>query len=224
MAKFEGDYFKGGGSNYREGYSQETLVPFVKRNFKLMKKYANMKKSSRILELGCASGFFLRECDKAGMVTYGLDISKYATSQARKNSKAKVVCQRADVKLPFKDDFFDTVAMFVTIEHLKNPEMSIKEAMRVLKKGGTFVVTTNSKWSFYRFLEIFDKRFRDDETHIALKSVSDWKKIMERTGFKVREAKTYHFPGQARIKKITGLDIDNIVPWFKEGILLVADK
>lgn len=40
--------------------------------------------------------------------------------------------------LPFADETFDHVISFNTFEHIKNDELAISEALRVLKKGGTF--------------------------------------------------------------------------------------
>ena len=47
-------------------------------------------KNGRILDIGCAYGFFLGEADKYGFETYGIDISKYALGQADKNTKEKI--------------------------------------------------------------------------------------------------------------------------------------
>jgi SAM-dependent methyltransferase len=40
--------------------------------------------------------------------------------------------------LAFKDECFDHVLSLNTFEHIKNDELAISEAVRVLKKGGTF--------------------------------------------------------------------------------------
>jgi SAM-dependent methyltransferase len=45
-------------------------------------------------------------------------------------------------KLPFEDSFFDFVISDQVIEHLENPMKAVKESTRVLKGGGTAIVTT----------------------------------------------------------------------------------
>lgn len=221
--KFGKDYFLGRGSHYR-GYTEEEMLPYAKRNLDLTRNFVKIKKGLRILDIGCAGGFFLKLCDEMGLATYGVDVSEYAIKFAKKNTKAKLICQSADRSLPFEDNFFDIITMFVTIEHLKNPENALRECRRVLKQNGTLIITTNSKWSFYNFLQIFSKKYADDETHISIKSISEWKNIIHDIGLKIKFAKTYHFPGQMRIKEKFGLDIDKILPFFKEGILIVAQK
>jgi ubiquinone/menaquinone biosynthesis C-methylase UbiE len=44
--------------------------------------------------------------------------------------------------LPFRDEVFDTVIMGEILEHLPYPELAVKEAKRVVKRGGNILVTT----------------------------------------------------------------------------------
>ncbi|MEM4474678.1 MAG: methyltransferase domain-containing protein, partial [Candidatus Bathyarchaeia archaeon] len=45
-------------------------------------------------------------------------------------------------ELPFADNSFDVCTMLDVIEHLENPDHAIKEAYRVLKRGGFLILTT----------------------------------------------------------------------------------
>jgi len=42
-------------------------------------------------------------------------------------------------KLPYKDNEFDFVLSFTSLQNVENPEQAIREVKRVLKKNGTFV-------------------------------------------------------------------------------------
>lgn len=44
-------------------------------------------------------------------------------------------------KLPFKKEKFDVVKATELFEHVENPEKGINECIRVLKKGGHFIIT-----------------------------------------------------------------------------------
>ncbi|MEM4004137.1 MAG: methyltransferase domain-containing protein [Desulfurococcaceae archaeon] len=59
---------------------------------------------------------------------------------------------KADVnreELPFADNSFDMYTMLDVIEHLENPDHAIKEAYRVLKRGGFLILTTPNLASWY---------------------------------------------------------------------------
>jgi len=43
-----------------------------------------------------------------------------------------------EMPLPFKDGCFDHMISLNTLEHIENDELALSEALRVLKKGGTF--------------------------------------------------------------------------------------
>lgn len=53
-----------------------------------------------------------------------------------------------DNEVPFVDNFFDVVTMLAVFEHIepRNLIFVIKEAKRVLKKNGSFVMTTPAAW------------------------------------------------------------------------------
>ena len=57
----------------------------------------------------------------------------------------EVSCKKADMnfdKLPFKDESFDYVMCTEILEHLENPYNLIREASRVLKKGGKLITSS----------------------------------------------------------------------------------
>ncbi len=62
--------------------------------------------------------------------------------------------------LPFKDGEFEFILSTEVLEHLKDPKLAISEMHRVLKKGGTLVLTTrfvypihDSPNDYWRFTE-----------------------------------------------------------------------
>ena len=98
----------------------------------------------RMLDLGCGDGeitMFLGEKLKAKEV-YGVDIREEAVSIA---SHRGVRAYRLDLNnedLPFPDEFFDLVTSLEVIEHLVNPDRMLREARRVLRKGGHLLIST----------------------------------------------------------------------------------
>jgi ubiquinone/menaquinone biosynthesis C-methylase UbiE len=51
--------------------------------------------------------------------------------------------------MPFPDESFDTVLCLHVIAHFKEGEQGIKEAFRVLKRGGKLMILTPNKYYIY---------------------------------------------------------------------------
>lgn len=85
------------------------------------------------LEIGVGTGRF---CEPLG-IDIGIDISKKVLEIAK--NRCKVI--RADAcNMPFKDEVFSTVYIIFTLCFLENPNESLKEAWRVLKKDGRLIM------------------------------------------------------------------------------------
>lgn len=78
--------------------------------------------SGKLLDIGCNYGFFLGVCEPH-FETYGIDISRYAISEAKNYAPgSKIVCCDVEGNIPFADETFDVVTMSDTLEHIKNYE------------------------------------------------------------------------------------------------------
>jgi 2-polyprenyl-3-methyl-5-hydroxy-6-metoxy-1,4-benzoquinol methylase len=95
----------------------------------------------RVLDIGCALGFFLDMARSQGWEAVGIELSEFAAQWAR--SKLGLDVQTGtllDAHLP--KDCFDVVTLWATIEHLADPIGTLREAHRVLKPGGVILITT----------------------------------------------------------------------------------
>jgi len=124
-------------------------------------KTLKTKKGEHILDVGCGTGFFARNVAKNGAKVVALDMSenmlKVAKEIARKeNLKIKFVKGNAE-KLPFKNSSFDKLIAVDLIQHLNEPKEFIKEASRVVKKGGKIVLAWPHSKSLYRMKYYFEK-------------------------------------------------------------------
>lgn len=107
----------------------------------------NDLKNKVVLDVGCGYGWFENYAlSKNVKKIYGMEITKEDLLTAKKSvsdKRAQFVVGSAN-KIPFKDNSFDTVISLEVIEHIpKNTEfIFFKEVDRVLKKGGTFYLST----------------------------------------------------------------------------------
>lgn len=115
----------------------------------LSKSNAPDLKSLRILEVGSGLGFFLEVCEEFGVEAEGCDIVERAVKYANR--------ERERVRLGtldeyYRDETFDAVFAFNLIEHLSHPKDFLREAHRVLKKGGMLVLETPIQESLFHRL------------------------------------------------------------------------
>jgi len=95
-------------------------------------------KKGRVLDAGAGDGGLTKHLVKQFSDVEACDILQ--------KSAFKCDCDYKNVNLnqkwPYKDKSFDVVCLVEVIEHVENPWHTIREAKRVLKKGGTLVMTT----------------------------------------------------------------------------------
>ncbi len=118
---------------------------------------------SRLLEIGCGAGNLLMQAIVKDSYPVALDLSMQALTFVR--LRLQEACQGADAPrdfaclqsigefLPLPDASFDCVILSEVIEHLEAPEVSIREATRVLRPGGRLLITTPNYRSFWPIME-----------------------------------------------------------------------
>ena len=89
----------------------------------------------RALDLGCGDGRLTRELRAREAV--GADVSAVALRRFGGGVKLE-----PDAPLPFGDNEFDLVLCAETLEHVRDVQLLLSEARRVLKPGGRLAVTT----------------------------------------------------------------------------------
>lgn len=112
----------------------------------------------RALDIGCGTG------QGMGYALAGTDISAEMLKEAKKKGFGNLVQARAE-ELPFKSESFDSVLCMFTVLNLCDYEKAAKEMRRVLKKGGTAVISTASLWDHSR-KNIFSRIISMKKSHI----------------------------------------------------------
>jgi SAM-dependent methyltransferase len=93
------------------------------------------------LDLGCGDGRLTAELDAVRLT--GADVSPLALERARgRLPDARLVEIDPDAPLPFGDGEFHAVLCAETLEHVRDVQLLLSEARRVLRPGGTLAVTT----------------------------------------------------------------------------------
>ena len=101
----------------------------------------SLGRAESALDLGCGDGRLTAELD-AGELT-AADVSQVALDRARQRVPgARFAELEPDAPLPFGDGEFDLVLCAETIEHVRDLQLLISEARRVLRPAGTLAITT----------------------------------------------------------------------------------
>lgn len=94
----------------------------------------NLKSGDRVLDIGCAKGFFMRDLMQVcpGLDVYGVDISQYAIENCDPAVKGRVQVANA-TSLPFPDKSFRAAISINTLHNLDRAEcvVALKEMVRV---------------------------------------------------------------------------------------------
>lgn len=93
----------------------------------------------RILDIGCASGGFLRLARDKGWDSYGIELSKAAADIAREKYGLNVVAGKLD-DAGFDDAFFDAVTVGDVLEHVEDPKSFLFEINRIMKNRGLLYI------------------------------------------------------------------------------------
>jgi len=182
---FNTDYMK----FYNDVTAKQTNETF-KWRLDIIKDY---KSGGRLLDIGCASGGFLKYAALKGWEVYGVEFSEETSETAR-------VKKNLDVKTGtiydagYDDGYFDVVSAGDIIEHVDNPKKFLKEIKRVLKKDGIlYLALPDFGGLYFKFFKIIAKRNHRNyfvlPHHIYFFTKKIIKKYLKDTGFKIETIK-----------------------------------
>ena len=157
-------------------------------------------KDKNILDVACGAGYGSFYLSKTAANVTGIDISIEAVKYAKKHYKASnIEFKRMDAtKIGLDSASFDIICSFETIEHLNDPDLYLLEVVRLLRPGGTYIVSTpkarktthNPKnphhtiefsmkdfdcllRKHFRKIELYGQRRRESELHYVITRLLD---------------------------------------------------
>lgn len=94
------------------------------------------------LELGCGTGVLLNKVTPREGKTIGIDNSQAMLDEAKGTLEDREVDLRLGhlEHLPLRDKAVDVAAAFMVMHHVAEPKDALKDAYRVLKRGGSLVI------------------------------------------------------------------------------------
>lgn len=116
--------------------------------YRLAERYVEDKE---ILDMGCGAGYGSHWLSGFARSVTGMDLSEEAISYAAHHYHAPNLRYGVgDVtNLPYRDGTFEAAVSFEVIEHLPQPEGLVREAKRLIKDDGLFIVSTPDKQTYH---------------------------------------------------------------------------
>lgn len=130
----------------------------------------NRTPSLRILDVGCGAGGLMKELRLFGEV-YGIDIADRVVEFC-KNKGILNVSAGSITAIPYPDNSFDVVFALDVIEHIQDDEMAMCEIYRVLRLGGSAIISVpafQSLWGITDELSHHVRRYRRIQIAAKLK-------------------------------------------------------
>lgn len=178
---------------YSESKDDLYLSQAAQRNITYKKILSHIKSflsdNSRLLDIGCSYGLFLKLARGEGLQVYGVELSKDACRYCRDTLGLNVYC--GDVKdIDFPENYFDVITAIEIIEHMQSPNDFIFKIHKILKPGGVLYLVTPNIESFSAKL-IGYRWWSYRRMHLYYFSKSTLYQFLERNGFLALSSRPY---------------------------------
>ncbi|MFQ6674911.1 MAG: class I SAM-dependent methyltransferase [Fidelibacterota bacterium] len=146
--------------------------------------YLNVKSGKRLLDVGCGTGFLLKEASGRGLEAYGVDLSREAVRLARQVVPEATIKVGHAEALDFDDDYFDYLTCTAALEHFVDMEQGLREMRRVAREDARFcIMVPNSDSLVWRVAVALNAI--DEESNENAQSLKAWTRLLTGSGFEI---------------------------------------
>lgn len=185
-----------------KGYSSHGLGHILYRAIEA-NLFSRIEMELPILDLGCGDGFSSSLIFKE--INLGLDVSWNYASIAVKGGIYRQMIIADACNLPLSNDSFMTIFSNSVLEHIINVDALLKEAARVLRRGGKFIFTVPDKYygehfwlsRLYRVLKLkkqvksYIRKINQRLKHYHLLGPQEWEYKLRKVGFRLEDFSYY---------------------------------
>lgn len=151
-----------------------------------------VQQGEALIDVGCGIGEFIVRLQDRFHTLAGVDISRPEIEFVKKRigNSPKVFLHCGELEsFHFPDEHFDVCLCLDVLEHVQSPPLLLQEINRILKKGGSLVVTVPNWYDI-----IVSKVLRLNPLHIHTFTPWRWMAILRKAGFKIRSYRAVDFP------------------------------
>lgn len=165
-----------------------------------MLEAARLQGDERVLDVGTGTGHTALHFAPHAAEVVGLDFTPAMLAEARRlaaeGAVANVRFEEGDaMALPYADASFDRVTCRVCAHHFADPRLAVREAARVLKPGGAFLLVDSvapedpALDTFVNAIELLR-----DRSHVRNHRVSEWTAWFEAAGLLAEPLECFAVP------------------------------
>lgn len=148
---------------------------------------------TRVLDLGCATGYLARELIKKNCQVWGIDNDSKALTKAKKYCSRTLLFDLEEIKnindLP--TNYFDYILILDTVEHLRNPQDLLANIKKFLRRDGKIVISFPNIVTLQVRLSLLLGNFEYgnygtlDKTHLRFFTKKSFSSMVKRANFKI---------------------------------------
>lgn len=156
-------YFQQSARYWKEIYRDTRLLPVIYRARRAAVEHwvdvLRLPRGSRVLEIGCGAGLLATTLAQRGLRVTAMDSAPAMVEQTRQLTASAGVAHRVTVSsgdahcLKYPADSFDLVIAVGVIPWLHSEAAAVCEMTRVLKPGGSLIVTADNAARLNRLLD-----------------------------------------------------------------------
>lgn len=171
-----------------------SLLDRFLRWIRIRKIRPHLSKDVVLCDIGCGPHAQLLR-DLSGYIKEGVGIDKKITEGKSGNITLKNIL--LEDKLPLPDKSVDAVTLLAVLEHLERPVEILKEAHRILRLGGTLLITVPTvpnqwlgEFLAYRLHLIDEAEYRDHKRYYSKRLMREH---LSQAGFDITKLKMHYF-------------------------------
>jgi 2-polyprenyl-3-methyl-5-hydroxy-6-metoxy-1,4-benzoquinol methylase len=159
---YQADYYQSWGISGDDEATRAMKLGTFKRR---IQQLSGLIAPGKVLDVGCATGFFLEVAFASGWEVYGVELSEYAAELARRRFGERIFIGTLE-QAQYSDGNFDLITLSDLLEHVPDLRSFLLEVRRVLRPGGILMIVTpnvasltaqlmRSRWSHYKREHLF---------------------------------------------------------------------
>ncbi len=136
---------------------------------------------SKILDIGCGDGSFLKMAKKQ-FICSGIEISEYLAALAKEDDGIKIIAGNFLIT-DFGGQKYDGITLISLLEHLGDPARALKRCFDLMNDGGLLLTKTVNYGCLNRIVKKENWTGFRPPDHVVYFSPSNIKRLLKKIGF-----------------------------------------